>query len=424
MADVDDVRSMPAQVDQQVEKVNEAAEEGAITTEDAQAILDCYQRLRRTDWSAASTRRDRITQLRLSATRSDKPLVDYDSESDTDAILNAHERAGASSVNTQRGYAVALKSFFEFLDDHTDYGAYPWYSSIELPSRNGNTHKDPSEMLDERDITALREAANNPRDKFYIEFLADTGLRATAASQLRIGDVNLETRPPTFSPNADGEAQKGLQDHELGKFPLHDSTKFLREWINSYHPDPHDDAPLWPVLNGYDPADRSQMAAHPRTLQDQIDEAAAAAGVEKPVNLHSFRHACVKRLRLKYEFTWDEIGDRVAWSDNSVAQMAQIYGRLEADERLARLYQKFGYEPEGGEDAESAEPAVKACVNCGAELKRSWDICPECHAEQDPKGALRETYQGIEDMGALEKLQRLDELMSDPEVQALLDDQD
>ena len=99
--------------------------------------------------------------------------------------------------------------------------------------------------------------------------------------------------------------------------------------------------------------------------------------------------------------------------------MAQRYGRLGQEERLARLYKKYGVtDPE--EDDE--EPTTE-CINCGFEISRTWSICPECHANQDAEPSrIREGYREAEDLDTLQKIQVLDDILDDPDVKALIED--
>lgn len=403
MADVDNIRSMDEQAAQQRDKLEAATEAGDVAPEDRDAILDCFRSLRRTEWSAESSQRDRLSQLRLSAERAESRLIDFDGPGDVDRLLDAHEAAGAESASAQRSYATALRSLFEWLDTSQERVGYSWWEDISIPNRE-DRRKDPEDMLDESEVAAIREHADKQRTRVYVEFLHDTGLRAAAASQLRVGDVDLDGPRPTFSPNRTAPGQKGLKEHELGTFPLKDSVTFLRQWLNSYHPeapDPDPDAPLFPVLRGYDPEDRENCAAHPRTLQDQIDKSSEAGGISKKTNLHSFRHACVKRLKLKYEMDWDQIRDRLAWSDHSVSEMVHTYGRLDADERLSRLFQQYGTTSPDAEEAEE-EPPTTDCPNCSQEIERSWSVCPHCGTDPSaaPSDPTEELHEALEVVGA------------------------
>jgi integrase len=421
MADLDDVRGMARQVQKQRESLEDAYNGGDVTEADYNAIRDCWRRRKRGDWDASGTRRDRLSQLRMSAKRTlrdfdpdatdearplEKPLTDYESAADVDALLDIHAYYGAKAQNTQRGYASALKSFFRFLDNDAKRGDYGWYENISVPSPEGGTY-DPEDMMDERDIARIREAASDPQTEALVEFLADTGARISAALQVRREDIRFRDGDVEYRLNPEGANQKGADSHVVKWRKLYDSAVYVRRWVNSYHPEaPNvpDDAPLWTIKSGYDPENRRECAPHPRTAQDWVD--AAVAKVDglggddgKPTNHHSFRHACVKRLKWKYGFDWDEIADRVAWSENSIAEMATLYGPLDADERKARMDQKANAVEDGDGD-DTPEPIT--CGMCGTDNTPAASFCQSCgHSfEEGPNdgGAFAEVREMLSEM--------------------------
>lgn len=407
MADINDIRGMSEQAGGQSKKLEKARNNGEITPDDYNAIDSCSDHYVGRDWNSAGTKRDRLSQLRLSATRSDTPLTDFASIDDVNTLLDTHADAGAASANAQRGYSAALRAFFAFLDEHDDWGSFPFHDSI-TPKTGLKADTDdepdsvtddegkikPDEVLDWSDVLSLQRHASDPRDKTFITFLADTGLRVAAACQLRIGDIHaIDSERPWFTPNRNATGQKGLNSSDIDKFPIHDSISYLRPWLNTQHPeapDPHPDAPLFPIRRGYDSKPRAECAAAPRTLHDQIDKAADAAEIEKPVNPHAFRHACVKRLKLEYDYDWPELRDALGWSDDSVSEMAQRYGRLDTDERYDRLWEKRGVEIDGDDDGDGVDPKQN-CRNCGTIADAAAEFCPQCGATLDEDKADRQT---------------------------------
>lgn len=96
---------------------------------------------------------------------------------------------------------------------------------------------DPDDLLSPDEVRTLRGAADHPHEKALIEFLADTGMRAAAALHVKRGDIsNLDGEMPTYKPNTDGEAQKGMPVKPL---PIIHSPRHLRQYLNQYHPDDH-----------------------------------------------------------------------------------------------------------------------------------------------------------------------------------------
>lgn len=391
MARVNDVLNAETKPQRALGRLLRSEYHGAVDPDDGEAIRGCWRSLKRgglelgeRGWSSPNTEADRLDQLRRSAERARKPLLEFQSPGDVDATLDAHEAAGARSNSAQRSYAAALRTFFRWLD--IERGGFAWIEDF-APPRRQTDRKDPDEMLGEDDIEAIRRQLQFRRDKAFLELDVDTGLRRTAACQLRAGDVDLDNEPPTVRLNPDGRSQKGAEDHAVGRIDLKDSAVHVRTWLREDHPeapDPPDDAPLFPVENGYDPEDRANCAAHPQTVADQVKDAAEDAGVSKPVNLHSFKHAAVKRFRWRYGMTWEAIRDRVLWSDNSLAEMMEIYGRLDEGERRERIREQMGQTTDQGDDG----PAVRPCGTCSTEVPASANFCPQCGADPaEPPGA-------------------------------------
>lgn len=435
MVHVDDVLGIEADVLREEYKLKGEYWLGNIDPADFDAIWQCYrsQADARGGWGAATTKRSRLSQLRLSALAVDS-LLAFESATDVEDLIDRHsERIRDSnggddpSAVTLNGYLQAVKTLFEWADASPQHGDFGWYRNIQGRERS-RSRKDPAQMLDEADIARLREHAKFQRDKVFVEFLADTGLRRTAALQLRVADVDLESE--TFQVNPDGAAQKGVEDYEVGRWPLKDSLFFLRRWLAQGHPEapePDPGAPLFPKVEGYDPDRREECAASPKAVGHQVRQAAARAGVDKPTNLHSFRHASVKRDRWKYEMDWDVIQDRRAWSDESLAEMMITYGRLDEEERIDRMKRQLGYTVDEAEaDAAAADPQ---CPNCGMDVEPSWAICPSCYVEIDewsPSGGTeREVRRFLArfDGDTAELLNAvLDRAEADPELRAVLHD--
>ncbi|WP_310909059.1 tyrosine-type recombinase/integrase [Natrinema sp. 1APR25-10V2] len=346
----------------------------------------------------------------MSALRAEKPLTDFASIDDVNRLLRTHADAGAKSASAQSGYASGLRALFGYLDDHGNWPDYPFHDRIKpktgLESSDDGDDRSsasvtdsegkvrPEQVLEWSEIMEMTEHADHPRDAAVIAFLGDSGLRAAAACQLRVGDIHaIDSESPTITPN-DAPGQKGLNSHEMTEFPLRESAGILRQWVNTQHPEapnPPDDAPLWPVRRGYDPDDRENCAAATRTLRDQIEKAADAADIDKPTHIHAFRHSLVKRLKIDYDYDWVELRDAFAWSDDSVSEMSQRYGRLDSDERLERLQRKRGVDLDDDEDTEPATVEPCRIATCPGEIPPEADFCPVCGTAQDPDKADRQT---------------------------------
>lgn len=313
--------------------------------------------------------------LRRSSERAETALVDMDM---TDfraliGILTRPKSQGGHGLDANGsgifGYKRALRVFFEWLDGEPEYGNFEFAKDIDLPSQRADRVSE-EKTLDEDDVEALKDAALNPRDRALIEFLADTGARISLATQLRIGDIyNLDTNRPYFKPNPNGENHKNAPDK---RYPILYSRAELRTYITNHHTDRRDEAPLWPVLRGYDYACPEESALSSDRIRDMLRSCARRADVDKPVNPHNFRHTAITRLS-KTGHTRKEIQHVAGWADD---RMLDRYDHTTDQERNDQLRAKAGFIDEIEAGTEPAKPTN--CGNCREQLAPGARFCPNC----------------------------------------------
>jgi hypothetical protein len=170
-------------------------------------------------------------------------------------------------------------------------------------------------------------------------------------------------------PNPDGESQK---DAPIRRYPILDSRADLRAYLNHYHVDPRDEAPLWPVSRGYDYNNPDNCALSGDRIRGILKECAARADVEKPVNPHNFRHTAVSRLS-RAGYTPDEIKQFTGWNNN---RMLERYTHVTDRDRNDQIHVKAGYLDEA--DTGTGPIAPKICGNCRENLKQTERFCPNC----------------------------------------------
>lgn len=405
MANVNDVRRVKDQADKERRKLADPADvTGGVATltgpggdevvevdgdparvaeADREALVDFANHLKRR--VAESTYRSYLSDLRVSAVRTDTPLIEYDGVTDVDALVADHEAAGCKSAGGLNSHLSALRKFLEWLDGVDEHGHddYRFRKLIENVQPNGTNDGadpvDPEFVFSSDEVTAMTEAATNPRDAALIQFLADAGPRISLALQIKRGDVDVPAgEPGTFRPNPDAVGHKDVPNE---RYRLHESRRHLRVWLNEYHPDDHPDAPLFTKMRGYDPDDRENGAIHPATAETALERAAERAGIDTDrAHPHNFRKTAVTRMRVKHDMSWDAIQHRTGWSDTSLAEMKEIYRRIDEDERLAIVDRELGNETD---DEDTPAPTPEPCANCGRELDPDWNVCPGCGADPD-----------------------------------------
>jgi integrase len=393
MANINDARNTRGQLDQERTKLSEAAEQGEIAERDREAI-DAYASYKKRRVGSIGTVATYLNRLRTSATRVEKPLVAFENTLDVEALLDAHEDAGTKAASTLNNHLSALRGLLEWLDGsdahgHDDYSFRAFIENVEPSDDNpGRDAVDPEFVLSGSEVADIREAASHPREEALSEFLADAGPRIALACQMRCGDVTVNREEAgTFRPNPNGIGHKKVPDRN---YRLHESQRHLRRWLNSHHPeapDTPDEAPLFPVKRGYDPAEREECALSPSAAEAALKKAAEAAGIDSDrAHPHNWRRTAVTRMRAKHDMSWNAIQLRTGWSDQSLAEMKHFYRRIDEADKLALVDRELGVATE--EDAEAEAPEPEPCINCGANVPPHGTICPACGTDQsldDPR---------------------------------------
>ena len=302
MAAVDDIHNFGDQFTNQLRKLDEAD----IDERDTKAIKEFirYQDTQRE--LAASTSINNCSDLRLSAERADTPLVDMERE-DVDALLFEYKHEREMAAGTLRNYRKALRKFFRHHDRE-------WAEDIEIGSIP-DREVDADKTLTSKDIDALREAADHPRNKALLEMLLDTGLRISALGTLRIGDVHLSGRAGTVSLNQEAVGRKGAS----GKRPLTWSKPYVANWLDIHPRGDEPDAPLFHRLTmpngGWDDSEEGAISYY--QFQRILKQIAERAGVSRDkVNPHNFRKTAISR--------WIREG----FSDTQGHKYVKIFGGL------------------------------------------------------------------------------------------------
>lgn len=420
MANVNDTNSFSRQLENAIQKIEEAD-----TTEEDKEAMRAYAKWKKRR-AKVRTATIYIRGVVHSADRHSRPIIGVDEAMEVEDIISAHEAAGCKKAKSINSKLTALRDFWRWCEG-TEYGVddYRWVElvqNVEPSEENpGVEPLDPEVILSEDEVSKLRDASRNYRDKALIEFLFDTGARITLATQMKRGDVNLERQPPTFRPNPDGIGHKGVG---VKDFVLHESTRHLRLYLNEAHPDDHEDAPLWALERGYNPADRVNGAMSRRSAFDRLVKAAEAAGIEaERAHPHNIRKSAVVRMRLKHDMSWDAIQKRMEWTDVALPKMKEVYRAIENEDEIEMVARELGYARGSGEEVEELQNTK--CWNCGREISSADDFCRGCGVSTDEAEAGRAVDQ---EFGALKLLAQLGEidlsveevedLASDPEARA------
>ena len=176
------------------------------------------------------------------------------------------------------------------------------------------TKRELPEILTESDVEAMIKCSLNARDRALIACLYESGARKGEL-------ISVQLKHVTFDENG---VVVMLPRGKTGprRIRLIFSASYLRDWI-SVHPLSGDrEAILFCALREPYPA------ISDTGLHDQLLKIAKKAGVKKPVNPHSFRHASATRL--SRHLTEQELKVYLGWTPGST--MAATYVHLAGED--------------------------------------------------------------------------------------------
>ena len=380
MANLNDVNGMADSLVHQHGLLDNGLEAGDIDPADHHAIREHIAEQRSNDGYADSTVKTYLMNLRLAASRAQMPLTEMNCL-DVVALKKTLQSPPYNIENGIDSYKRALRPFFR------DYLGREWVDDCgALASINprAGKHYDPQDALNESEIMTLIEAARDPRDRALIAFLAFTGARISLTCSLRIRDLDgLNGPEATFTPNPNGNANKRVP---IQPYPLNKAVRYVRRFVNEGHPHHQDadnwlDAPLFPVKQGYNPAEPNTKALGPHGARNTLRRTARRTTIEKPVNPHNFRHSLVTRMMANGHDTTD-LQTQFAWSPSTVEEMVEYYQGVEREDRLKRLWKNAGIALKD-EEEDVVEPVV--CYNCEIENPPGANVCYNCSANLSKK---------------------------------------
>lgn len=375
MVSVNDTHRAEHKLSRRIQQVREAS----IPDADRDAILAFFE-YRRSQGMATNTLTTDLSTLRTASERAEVPLTDMTMTDVQDllTLLATPTDDGGYGLEPEGsgifGYARALRIFLRWMHERDDYPDFPFHDEIDLPKMSlERKNPDDDDLLTPDDVTALKQAARNDRDRALIAFLAD-GPRITLATQLRVGDVHPFGDDPYWTPNTDAvSGHKGVDDsRRTFLWSKTDVATYLRK----HHPEPeNDDAPLWTTLRDYDPREPQECALSPERVRSMLRECADRAGIEKPVNPHSFRHAAITRMKVEGVES-DDIQRLAGWKD---LRMLERYDERSDRQKNDGVRERIGV---GVAEGDASHRKPEPCWNCGQMLDGD-SFCPHCGEKQD-----------------------------------------
>lgn len=342
---------------------------------------------------------------------------------DVNGVLQSLMDAGKAEW-TVHGYSTAFRKFY----DHHDFG--PSGEDITKIDTPTGASFDPDDVLTRDEIHELLDAADNPRDRAVFALLIFTGMRNNALRTLRVKDV--DPQEGVWKVNSDEtDGLKGVEKYGTTR-PLLGARGPVRDWL-SYHPaGDNPDAYLITGRPKYGKADPTSPVAGStiRRVVDRLVDAADNPAIDrKPTHPHMMRHNFVTICKRDYKLPDETVKFLIGHSPASKV-METTYAHLSDEDHIERAEVAAGIR-DSEADKSSLTPGV--CTVCGEPLPEAAKACPACGtvfapdakaAEDQIDSDVKQDYAQTNpsDADTQEKVETVDELLSDPEVkQALLE---
>jgi integrase len=421
--------------DDKYRKERERWEDSAHSDRDTQAVLRFLSAFDENDLSESYTNEDGETEtlsynslenygraMRLIADESESDLLDHTHESLTTVFNTFLEDLSKQTVRQRQ--AAAIK-FYRFHDTRIDP------DKISLQKLDKDTSVDERDMFTKEEIQDLRDACDNTRDRCLLELLIYTGQRIRAIQTLRIKDIDLENG--VYYLNTDELGLKGAE--KAGKKrPILGAETAVRDWLENHPTGRPDDYLITPLPSATNKTGKGDYLSLP-SIRNRLWTIAERANVYdketengKPPNPHNFRHYFVTVCYREYDMDPSTIKFLIGHAQDSTV-MESTYQHLTDEDHInaARQATDAGRQPEEEESSLTPEtcptcreplpPQAKACSRCGQVFTPDARSVEE-QIEQQVKDSYREADPS--DTDTLDKVDKLDELLDDPEVKAAL----
>jgi integrase len=396
----------PAQLERTMTNVQESE---SICASNKELIRE-YTQDRRLDGLKDATLLKNAGRMKIVAEHLESQRLDEMGKQDIkDLVVWLYEKYDKeSTINT---YKTVIRGFWKWLEPGENGDAPAKVAWIKQKGATGRGPL-PKDLLKPEEVQRQIEAANNPRDKALISLLYETGARVGEVIDIKVGDI--EDRKHGKKVNIDGKTGPR-------RVPLIECVPHLNRWLSD-HPNPQKSAPLWCKIQQ---GNADEPLSYDYISYTILSGTMERAGIEKKSNPHIYRHS--RASKLANDMTEAQMNEFFGWTQGSdvPARYVHLSGRDidNAYDAMHGLYdpEEDGHEPqirECGRCQELNEPEAAFCMRCGYALDGRSAADFESGIESD----LREDYGDMdpEDVDTREKLEAMNELLSDPDIKTAL----
>jgi len=320
-----------------------------------------------------------------------KPLEDATIE-DLSKYM-AHLRSNGSNTNSLSLRGSQILQFLKFCLKQTDDEKYNrlFRKFKDMVAEREKPTINPQDLYTPEDVKKVINVATLERDRCIIACLYEGGFRISELLSLRIGmiEMNAASQEVTFHiPNMRG---KGTKTGARSVVCL-EVYGYVQDWLKC-HPDPKPTAKFINISkSGVDKQNRSLFKK---------------AGINKPANLHNYRHSAITNACIIKMQPYD-ISMRFWGIPNS--SMLSVYVHLSEQVQADAYREAKGMG--NGNSTTVINPLASRCAECG-KLIQSGNLCKQCSDIQKLKEEnaklLNAEMENSEMRDALHALEQRDE---------------
>jgi integrase/recombinase XerD len=291
---------------------------------------------------------------------------------------------------TKHSYRAILKKFYKWLEFGDEYKDRPDYPEIISWLRVNLKKKDQpkvkaSDILTEKEIKKLIDAAEHPRDKAFISMLYELGARISEIGNLKIKDISRDR----YSFLVDLNGKTGQRTARIVI-----SDPYLANWLNVHPLKDNPNAPLW-VMKGE--RNKNQKMQY-QSFRVFVKRLAKKAKLKKRTYPHLFRHTRVTHLLINKQINETQAKVYFGWTPSS--KMLAEYSHLVSDDVNNAILEIHGIKTK---KVKESELKPKQCLRCKVINSADALYCDKCSSILDVKTAieLEEQRKGADEIGLL-----------------------
>ena len=288
-----------------------------------------------------------------------RPLADFQ-QRDIETFFLWLKNNQRYSDETKEDYWNMFRKFSRWLNPELDLNSY----KLRIKKKR----KLPADILTEKEILKLVEAASSIRHKSIISLLYESGCRVGELIDLKIKDIAFDDYGAVIVVNG----KTGMR-----RIRIINSVPLLAQYLQEHRFREDPNAPLFYRIDKHCKTKLSET-----TINKLLKDSAKKAGINKRIYPHLLRHSRATHLA-KY-LTEQELKIYFGWTGDS--KMASIYVHLSGKDIEDKILEINGLKVKEN-SINDLKP--KKCIRCGNSNDASAKYCSRCGMVLDVEEAFK-----------------------------------